>query len=65
MPAASRACGERIWRVGVRSGFFLAGGLRAGRRPLETGFRFAEDLRDVDARDDERRDGEVFVAIGS
>jgi hypothetical protein len=61
MPAASRACGERICRVGVRSGFLDADFLDADFR-LGAGFRLDEE-RD-EARDDERRDGEVFVAIG-
>ena len=42
----------------MRGGFFLAAGrLRAGA------FRFELFERLDDARDDERREGEVFVAI--
>jgi hypothetical protein len=53
MPRASRAQGDRIWRVGVFAGL-LAG--------LFAGF-WAFDLRDVllDREDAARRDGEVFV----
>src|SRR3954454_19257899 len=58
MPSASRACGDRIWWTGVLGGaFFFAGRRRAGRL-------WAEVLRRLlDARL-ERREGEVFVAMG-
>jgi hypothetical protein len=59
MPSVSRANGERIWVAGARVGFRLAAGLRPGGR-FERAFRLRGRL---DARDDERRDGEVFVAI--
>jgi hypothetical protein len=54
--------------VGVRAGFFgAARRLRAGAR-LEEAARFEDATRFEEVRerrDDERRDGEVFVAIGS
>src|SRR6476469_9690186 len=56
IPSASRACGERIWWTGVFGGALR----RAGRR--RTGFFFVR--RWLEPRDDERREGEVFVAIG-
>jgi len=60
MPSVSRAKGDRIWTVGVRCGVLLAAvRLAAGR----FSGRFLLVGR-VDERDDERRDGEVFVAIG-
>jgi hypothetical protein len=60
MPRVSRANGERIWVAGARWGFFFfgAGFFAAGR--FEGAF--LPDGR-LDARDDERRDGEVFVAM--
>lgn len=48
MPRASRAHGDRIWRVGVFAGARRVAGAR----------RFAAGLRDAAGR----RDGEVFVA---
>jgi hypothetical protein len=55
MPRASRAWGDRICRTGVLGGAcFLEGRFAAG---------FLEDERVLEARDDERREGEVFVAI--
>jgi hypothetical protein len=62
MPSVSRANGDRIWNAGARWGCFLR---LAGRR---AGGRFEALLpllpERPDERDDERRDGEVFVAIG-
>ena len=55
MPIASRANGDRMCRTGVfggGAGFRLAGA------------RFLDAERLDDARDDERREGEVFVAMG-
>jgi hypothetical protein len=60
MPSVSRANGERIWVVGARWGFFLAWGLFAAGR-FAGPFLLAGRL---EARDVERRDGEVFVGIG-
>jgi hypothetical protein len=65
MPRASRANGERIWVAGARCGFpfLLAGAFLEGAR-FEDGFLLPALLRGrLDARDDERRDGEVFVAM--
>ena len=59
MPSVSRANGERICVVGARWGFFLAGGFFAAGR-FEGAFLLAGRL---EARDVERRDGEVFVGI--
>src|SRR4249920_3528154 len=55
MPMASRACGERICRTGVFGGGFFARERAAAPR--------AGVLARVvfEARDDERREGEVFV----
>ena len=61
MPSVSRANGERIWLVGARCGFFFGAGFLAGGR---FGRAFLPAGR-PDARDDERRDGEVFVAMRS
>ncbi len=55
MPKASRAHGDTIWRTGVLGGAFVC--LRAAGA-----FR-REDVR-PEERDAERRDGEVFVAMG-
>jgi hypothetical protein len=55
MPRASRACGDKICRTGVfGGGCFLEGRFAAG---------FLDDERVLEACDDERREGEVFVAI--
>jgi hypothetical protein len=62
MPTVSRANGERIWVVGARCGLGLAlvdDRFEDGR--FAGAFRF-EGAR-PDGRDDERRDGEVFVAM--
>jgi hypothetical protein len=53
MPSASRAHGERIWRVGV-----FAGPRRFAGRRFVRARRFAAGLRFAAGR----RDGEVFVA---
>jgi hypothetical protein len=60
MPSVSRAKGDSIWVVGVRGGFFLGAGFL---EPERFGGAFVPPAR-LDARDDERRDGEVFVGIG-
>src|SRR5436190_11085266 len=52
IPEASRACGERICRTEVLGGFAGAFLLRR-ERPLTVVF---------EGRDDDRRDGDVFVA---
>jgi hypothetical protein len=56
MPRASRAQGDKIWRVGVFAGLF------AGLWAFDA-FDRAFDARDVwpDREDAARRDGEVFV----
>jgi hypothetical protein len=59
MPKVSRANGDRIWVAGARWGFFFGACLFAAGR-FEGAFLPAGRL---DARDDERRDGEVFVAM--
>jgi hypothetical protein len=59
MPKVSRANGERIWVAGARWGFFFGACLFAAGR-FEGAFFPAGRL---DARDDERRDGEVLVAM--
>src|SRR5262245_48578808 len=74
MPNASRACGDRICRTGVfgwrwRPVFrrlALWGARRSAGRRDERFFDVRPDAarRVVEARDDERREGEVFVAIG-
>ena len=57
MPSASRACGDRICRTGVFGGCFGFARVRfAGVRAA--GFRARVAF---EARDDERREGEVFV----
>jgi hypothetical protein len=59
MPSVSRANGESICVVGARWGFFFAAGFFAAGR-FEGAFLLAGRL---EARDVERRDGEVFVGI--
>jgi hypothetical protein len=59
MPSVSRANGDRICVVGARCAFFLAGVLLAAGR-FEGAFLLAGRL---EARDAERRDGEVFAGI--
>jgi hypothetical protein len=59
MPSASRAWGDKIVVTEVLSGAFFFGFVAALR--LGAGFL---DARADDARDDVRREGEVFVAIG-
>ena len=78
IPTASRACGDRICRVEARRGLLLDAVDRldaedAGFLPFpDFGFALAAGFRPRlrpdfwldDGRDDVRRDGEVFVAIG-
>jgi len=68
MPRASRANGERIWVAGARRGFFLGAAFRGAGRlegpvPVEPLLPRALLWERLEARDAERRDGEVFVAM--